>query len=60
MSWDKFNKNVLKPSKYRAKHESRKWKKELTAEMKEWFVDLHMKKDDNGKNVLLTEGEDEL
>jgi hypothetical protein len=61
MSWDKFNKDVLKPIKYRAKHESRKWKKEVTSDLKEWFVDLYTnkaKKDEHGKLKLTPEEKD--
>ena len=40
-SYDTFRKKVLMPSKYSAKHESRKWKKEITSHLKDWFKDLH-------------------
>ena len=38
-SWDKFSKRLMQPSKYAAKHESRKWKRGKTLQMVKWFKD---------------------
>ena len=38
-SWDNFSKRLMQPSKYAAKHESRKWKRGKTLQMVKWFKD---------------------
>jgi len=38
-SWHDFNKKILTKAKYKAKHETRKWKKQRVVEMIDWYKD---------------------